>query len=131
MSRYRAIYRDGKLLARYEGGVCTYVAPEEYNSKRSDLSLPYYVRDIGAYKSPIDGSMITSRSAHRDHLKTHGVIEVGNERLGAASDTPRTRDIGETIKRRIEEVKALPQSTYDQQVREQAAEHAQIAAKVT
>lgn len=37
--------------------------------------------DIQPYKSMIDGSMITSRSYHRDHLKAHGCIEVGNEKM--------------------------------------------------
>jgi hypothetical protein len=35
--------------------------------------------DIQPYKSMIDGSMITSRSQHRAHLKAHNCIEVGNE----------------------------------------------------
>ena len=37
--------------------------------------------DIAPYKSMIDGSMITSRSVHRDHLRQHGCIEVGNEKM--------------------------------------------------
>jgi len=37
--------------------------------------------DISPYKSMIDGSMITSRSVHRDHLREHGCIEVGNEKM--------------------------------------------------
>ena len=37
--------------------------------------------DIKPYKSMIDGSMITSRSQHRRHLKRHGCIEVGNESM--------------------------------------------------
>lgn len=35
--------------------------------------------DISPYRSVIDGSLITSRSVHRDHLRAHGCIEVGNE----------------------------------------------------
>ena len=37
--------------------------------------------DIKPYKSMIDGTMITSRSQHREHLKTHGCQELGNEPL--------------------------------------------------
>lgn len=36
--------------------------------------------DIQPYTSVIDGSTITSRSRHREHLRAHGCIEVGNER---------------------------------------------------
>ncbi len=37
------------------------------------------VGDIKPYKSMIDGTMITSRSQHRAHLKAHGCVEVGND----------------------------------------------------
>ena len=35
--------------------------------------------DIEPYRSTIDGSVITSRSKHRAHLRQHGCIEVGND----------------------------------------------------
>lgn len=35
--------------------------------------------DIKPYQSMIDGSLITSRSAHREHLRRHGCQEIGNE----------------------------------------------------
>ena len=35
--------------------------------------------DIQPYRSMIDGSIIGSRSTHREHLRAHGCIEVGNE----------------------------------------------------
>jgi len=35
--------------------------------------------DIQPYKSMIDGTIITSRSKHREHLRAHGCIEVGND----------------------------------------------------
>ena len=37
------------------------------------------MRDIKPYKSMITGEIISSRSKHRQHLKDHGCIEVGNE----------------------------------------------------
>ena len=37
--------------------------------------------DIQPYQSMIDGSIITSRSKHKAHLKEHGCIEVGNEKM--------------------------------------------------
>ena len=41
--------------------------------------LPSITPDIKPYKSMITGEMITGRSQHREHLKRHGVQEVGNE----------------------------------------------------
>lgn len=40
---------------------------------------PAVVSDIGGYVSQIDGSWIDSRSKHRNHLKEHRMIEVGND----------------------------------------------------
>jgi hypothetical protein len=86
-----------------------------------------YMRDIGEYVSPIDGSYISTRSAHRDHMRAHDVIEVGNERLKA---TPVEEPVGfgQAIKQRLDEVKAMPQRDYDEYVQKQVYEHSQIAA---
>lgn len=48
-------------------------------SPPQERSGPDILRDIKPYKSMIDGRIITSRSRHREHLKEHGCIEVGNE----------------------------------------------------
>jgi len=54
----------------------------EKGSKEHYESLgPMVMPDISPYKSMIDGSMIMSRSVHRDHLRQHGCIEVGNEKM--------------------------------------------------
>jgi len=40
---------------------------------------PYIISDIRDYPSVVTGEMITSRSQHREHLRMHGCVEVGNE----------------------------------------------------
>ena len=45
------------------------------------ICAPQVIKDIDPYVSQIDGSVITSRSQHRDHLKAHGCVEVGNEKM--------------------------------------------------
>ena len=45
------------------------------------LNAPFVHEDIKAYKSQLTGEMITSRVRHRNHLKEHGCIEVGNEQV--------------------------------------------------
>lgn len=40
---------------------------------------PYIMDDIAPYQSMATGEVIPSRSRHREHLKAHGLIEVGNE----------------------------------------------------
>jgi hypothetical protein len=93
--------------------------------KHSGLSAPFVMRDITPYQSPLDNMMITSRSAHREHLKVHDVIEVGNERVKPVSIP--TADYGRVIADRLAVVKNMPQAEYDHQVRTQAAEHSAIA----
>lgn len=43
------------------------------------VCAPMVHGDIEPYVSAIDGRVINSRSAHREHLKAHKCIEVGNE----------------------------------------------------
>jgi hypothetical protein len=60
--------------------------------------------DIAGYTSPLDGKRIESRSAHRAHMKAHGVIEVGNERLPPKKPYE-PKGVREDIYRAIEEAK--------------------------
>lgn len=64
--RTRYIQIDGKLVDANE------VAPEP----RADYHV---MGDIQPYQSMCDGSMVMGRRQHREHLKQHNVIEVGNE----------------------------------------------------
>ena len=44
-----------------------------------DKPSHHIMRDIEPYQSMITGEKITSRSKHREHLKAHGCIEVGDQ----------------------------------------------------
>lgn len=67
----------------------------------------YVMGDIGEYTSTVDGSRITTRSAHREHIRKHDLIEVGNQRIGSME---RPQDsgprMGDIIKRTLERAKA-------------------------
>lgn len=67
MSRQRWIYVDGVAYAEGE-----YIPPSRSTSYQV---LP----DIQPYVSMIDGRVINSRSRHREHLRDHGCVEVGND----------------------------------------------------
>lgn len=64
------------------------------------LSAPYVVADIQPYQSMVTGEMITSRSQHRNHLKEHRMIEIGNE-----VQKPRQIDKKAEKAKRIEAIK--------------------------
>lgn len=63
---------DGQNWYRFGG---TWIAADAPAAK-TFLLMP----DIKPYQSMIDGSVIGSRSAHREHLREHNCFEVGNER---------------------------------------------------
>lgn len=67
MTHRRYVLRNGKLV---ELDLSTPPQPRRG---------PYVISDIGSYRSMVTGEMITSRSRHRDHLREHGCIEIGNE----------------------------------------------------
>lgn len=71
-TRYRQI--NGELIEITDG----YVATE-------CPIAPYVMPDIRPYQSMIDGSYISSRSRHREHLRQHNCIEVGNEKMSNAA----------------------------------------------
>lgn len=43
------------------------------------VNAPMVMGDIAPYRSMVTGEIITSRSRHREHLRDHNCIEVGNE----------------------------------------------------
>lgn len=67
MSRESYIY-DRKL-----GKV---VPKSEYHREHTGLTI---IKDIEPYQSVIDKSVIGGRKQHRDHLRAHGCVEVGND----------------------------------------------------
>jgi hypothetical protein len=73
----RTVYSpQGAVVAEYVDGELVYAAPEfAENSGISWQVMP----DIQPYQSMVDGRMVTSRSQHREMLKSYGLVEVGNE----------------------------------------------------
>jgi len=80
-SRY--VYKDGEVVYAEENGQVTVGGLDNTNA---DF---YVMPDIQPYKSMIDGSMITSRSQHREHLKVNGCIEIGNDWKHPIDNRPR------------------------------------------
>jgi hypothetical protein len=99
------VMRKGKLLTRREAMIQDFV---EGSKNRGEHPAPMIQADIAPYKNMIDGRVITSRSHHRELLKRHNCIEVGNE-YKAAMGTPVATQKGEIareIKDTIEQLKS-------------------------
>jgi hypothetical protein len=60
----------------------------EKHKANDNIDAPMIMGDITPYQSMIDGSMIQSRSRHREHLKNNGCIEVGNESMETKLTAP-------------------------------------------
>ena len=64
-------------------------------SPRADYHV---MADIKPYRSMIDGRAINSRSTHREHLRAHGCVEVGNEtKYLQARDKPLPPGLKQTL----------------------------------
>lgn len=70
MARETYVYRNGQLIPKH-------LAPPR-ESKGRGLQV---IKDIEPYRNiAIDGKIIGGRRQHRDMLRAHGCIEVGNEK---------------------------------------------------
>lgn len=60
------------------------------------------------YVSPIDGSYVTSRSTHREHMRRHGVEEAGDIKMGSmrVDDRAPMGRVAPDIIRSIEELRS-------------------------
>lgn len=66
------------------------IPKEEYQPRES--AGFFVVGDIQPYKSMITGETIQGRRQHREHLRQHGCIEVGNEKLKPSASPAPPRD---------------------------------------
>lgn len=78
------------------------IPADEYTARR-EPATPFVMADIQPYRSMQTGEMITSRSRHREHLRQHGLVEIGNE-ISAAMQKQKPRDNREERRRMIAEV---------------------------
>ncbi len=74
------------------------VSKDEYYASQNKVESHMIINDIQPYKSMQTGEMIQSRSSHRNHLKQHGLIEIGNEKIQERK--PQTYN-SEEVKREI------------------------------
>lgn len=89
------------------------------SARSENIGAPQLMKSMGAYVSPVDGKHISTRAEHRDHLKRHRLVEVGNEKIGNMTQPEpvrSTREIGQRIKHHLDAVKAMPQKKYNEQV---------------
>lgn len=78
------------------------IPADEYTSRR-DSNAPFIMGDIQPYQSMQTGEMITSRSKHREHLRQHGLVEIGNE-VNAAMTKQKPKENREDRRRTIAEI---------------------------
>jgi len=94
--RRRYVQIDGELVQ---------VSHDYTPEPRSEYHI---MGDIQSYRSMIDGTVITSRSRHREHLRAHNCIEVGNDSSLRKPPKPLTPPPGlkEKVIRAVEQVEA-------------------------
>lgn len=82
MPLYTSQCKCGKVAEYYSTVAARDEVPRCCGKKvKRIITAPAMVMDdIQPYQSMVTGEMITSRSRHREHLRDHGMIEVGNEK---------------------------------------------------
>lgn len=68
MARATYVIRNGSLVEKSTG--------EAMPSDDGAIRLPFVVRDVPAYRSPIDGRVIEGRAARREDLARNDCVEV-------------------------------------------------------
>lgn len=92
MSRATYVWRNGELVEKH------LAAPID-----SESNVPGFIPDIQPFVSPIDGTVINSRTQYRDHCKRHDVVPTA-ELAGLPSQrnpAARTKQDQEQLKRQI------------------------------
>lgn len=64
------VYREGRYVDKHTG-----LPMLSEDDMKRPVSMPMIISDIPEYTSPIDGRVITSRSARRDDLKRNNCVE--------------------------------------------------------
>lgn len=66
----------------------------------------YYIPDKAAYLSPMSRDVVEGRSAHREHMRVHGVMEAGDIKFGSMSAIEKAPlpSVSSDIRRAIQEL---------------------------
>jgi hypothetical protein len=54
------------------------VPAEEWYANQTEVNAPMVMGDLKPYQSMVTGEEIGGRRQHREHLRAHNVVEVGN-----------------------------------------------------
>lgn len=65
---------------------------------------PMVMGDKGAYKSPMDRTVVDGRTAHKEHMRKHGVQEAGDIRFGESTREKAPEGIRDDINRAVQEL---------------------------
>lgn len=95
------VFRDGAMVNKADVRA---VDAQKKTVNRSDLPAPMVMRDLAEYRNTIDGTPIDGRAQHREFLKKHNMIEVGNEMQPEMRKGPKEGEIKAEIKETIEQL---------------------------
>lgn len=77
----------------------------DLEAPRPPPKAPMVISDIAPYRSMRTGEVIKGRAQHREHLRAHGLIEIGNEWTAFSAPRPdpgpAKGEIAQEIKRQL------------------------------
>ncbi len=108
---YVSVQGHSRSVPKYK----TYMGSDRKNHLRpewggsyehSGATSAFYMPDKEGYLSPMSGEVVEGRSAHREHMRVHGVVEAGDVRMGHMEGIDRApmQSAGHDIMRAIAEL---------------------------
>lgn len=95
------VFRHGRLVPKWQVN-----NPDDIDDKRSDLAAPMIIHDVQEHRNHATGEIVSTRRRHREILRDHNLIEIGNEQMPAKTYRPDKGEIARTIKESIEQLEA-------------------------
>lgn len=100
-----------KSIPKYK----TYIGTDRRNHLRPEYggtwdhlgnTSTFLLPDKLEYVSPMDGSVISSRSTHNEHMRRHDVVEAGDIKFGSIQRQHEMAPVRPDIMRSIEELRS-------------------------
>lgn len=101
-SNFDRIFSGGPKRGSYIQDKTGKLVPKDEFYASGEVNAPMVLPDIQGYQSQVTGEWIGSRSQHRQHLKEHRLVEIGNE-TKAHMTKPAQKVDREGIRRSIHE----------------------------
>ena len=92
-----------------------WIPASQYRGGYRSTRGPMVQRDYADIVSPVTGEVISGRAAHREHMKRHGLVCIGDDRI--KTKVPEVKPVRETLREVMqyprEKVEGMARQAYE------------------